>query len=216
VEGFRKHTGLVVPFEKLNVDTDQVVPKQFLTWSTKDGYGRVLFYDWRYVEGEKPNPDFVLNKPRYKGASILLCRANFGCGSSREHAAWALKGFGFRVLIGTTFADIFYSNCFKNSVLPIRVKQEEIDELFRRAEQAEGYQLAVDLEEQTIAEVNPAGNSGFIIKFDIDRFRRDCMLRGLDDIGLALEFERKIHDYEGRHQPAAPLYGPLSFPFSGG
>jgi 3-isopropylmalate/(R)-2-methylmalate dehydratase small subunit len=214
VEAFRKHTGLVAPFDRLNVDTDQIVPKQFLTWSTKEGYGRVLFYDWRYLEGEKPNPDFVLNKPRYQGASILLCRANFACGSSREHAAWALKGYGFRVLLGTSYSDIFYSNCFKNSILPIRLQQDQIDELFRRTEQTEGYQLAVDLEMQTIAEVGPDGQSGKTIRFEINRFRRDCLLRGVDDIGLALEFERKIRDYEGRHQPAAPLFGPLTYPFT--
>jgi 3-isopropylmalate/(R)-2-methylmalate dehydratase small subunit len=214
VEGFRKHTGLAVPFDKLNVDTDQIVPKQFLAWATKEGYGRVLFYDWRYLEGEKPNPDFVLNKPRYQGASILLCRANFACGSSREHAAWALKGFGFRVLLGTTYSDIFYSNCFKNSVLPIRLTQDEIDELYRRTEETPGYQLAVNLETQTITEVNPAGQNGLTIFFEIDRFRRDCMLRGVDDIGLALEFESEIKEYEGRNHPDAPLFGPLTFPFS--
>jgi 3-isopropylmalate/(R)-2-methylmalate dehydratase small subunit len=215
VEGFRKHTGLVVPFDKLNVDTDQIVPKQFLMWSTKDGYGRVLFYDWRYLEDEKPNLDFVLNKPRYQGASILLCRANFACGSSREHAAWALKGFGFRVLLGTSYSDIFYSNCFKNSLLPVRLQEDQIDELFRRTEETDGYQLAVDLETQTIAEVNSNGQSGKTIRFEIDRFRRDCLLRGVDDIGLALEFERKIRDYEVRHHPNAPLFGPLTFPFTG-
>lgn len=214
MEGFRKHTGLAVPFDKLNVDTDQIVPKQFLAWATKEGYGRVLFYDWRYLEGEKPNPDFVLNQPRYQGASILLCRANFACGSSREHAAWALKGFGFRVLLGTTYSDIFYSNCFKNSMLPVRLKQDEIDELFRRAEATPGYQLAVDLETQTIKEVNLAGQKPLKIHFEIDRFRRDCMLRGVDDIGLALEFESKIKDYEARHHPDAPLFGPLTFPFT--
>lgn len=214
MEGFRKHTGLVVPFEKVNVDTDQIVPKQFLTWATKEGYGRVLFWDWRYLEDEKPNPEFVLNQPRYRGASVLLCRANFGCGSSREHAAWALGGFGFRVLIGTSYADIFYANCFKNSILPVKLRQEEIDDLFWRAEQTEGYRLAVDLEAQTIAEMFPAGPTGKSWKFEIDRFRRDCMLRGLDDIGLALEFEEKIRNYEGRHQPEAPLHGALAFPFA--
>ena len=213
MEGFQKHTGLVVPFDKVNVDTDQVVPKQFLAWATKEGYGRVLFYDWRYLEGEKPNPEFILNKPRYKGASIILCRANFGCGSSREHAAWALKGFGFHALIGTSYADIFYANCFKNSVLPVRLPEAVVDELFRRAEKTEGYRLTVDLEEQTVSEVDPDGKPGESWRFDIDRFRRDCMLRGLDDIGLALEFEKKIQAYESAHQPKAPLYGPLDFPF---
>ena len=214
MEPFRKHTGLVVPFDKINVDTDQIVPKQFLTWSTKDGYGRVLFYDWRYLEGEKPNSEFVLNQERYRGASILLCRPNFGCGSSREHAAWALLGFGFHVLIGSSYADIFYANCFKNRVLPVRLEQEQVDELFKRAEQIPGYQLEVDLEAQTITELNSAGMRGKTIRFDIDRFRRDCMLRGVDDIGLALEFESKIREYEGRHQPAAPLNGPLTVPLT--
>ena len=211
MEGFQKHTGLVVPLDKVNVDTDQLVPKQFLTWATKEGYGRVMFWDWRYLENEQPNPEFVLNWPRYQGASILLCRENFGCGSSREHAAWALKGYGIRVLIGTTFADIFYANCFKNSVLPVRLPESVVNELFRRAAAVEGYELAVDLEAQTISEVGVGGQTW---KFDIDRFRRDCMLRGLDDIGLALEFEQKIRAYEGRYQPEAPLYGPLTYPFS--
>ena len=212
MEGFQKHTGLVVPLDKVNVDTDQLVPKQFLTWATKEGYGRVMFWDWRYLENEQPNPEFVLNWPRYQGASILLCRENFGCGSSREHAAWALKGYGIRVLIGTTFADIFYANCFKNSVLPVRLPESVVNELFQRAAAVEGYQLAVDLQAQTISEI---GVDGQTWKFDIDRFRRDCMLRGLDDIGLALEFEQKIRTYEERYQPDARLYGPLAFPFTG-
>ena len=214
MKGFQKHTGLVVPFDKANVDTDQMVPKQFLSWTTKDGYGRVLFYDWRYEEGEKPNPNFVLNQPRYQGASVMLCRPNFACGSSREHAAWALLGFGIHVLIGTTFSDIFYSNCFKNSVLPVRLPENQVNELFQHAEQTEGYQLAVNLETQTITELYSSGQCGKTYTFEIDRFRRDCMLRGLDDIGLALQFENKIRDYEGHHKPTAPLYGPLTFPFT--
>lgn len=214
MQPFQKYTGLVAPFDRVNVDTDQMVPKQFLSWATKEGFGRVLFYDWRYLEGEQPNPAFVLNQPRYSGASILLCRANFGCGSSREHAAWALKGYGFRVLIAPSYADIFYNNCFKNGILLIGLQDEQLDILFRHAEQTEGYRLTIDLENQTIGELNKTGETGQTISFEIDRFRRDCLLQGLDDIGLALRFDEKIREYEKQHQPAAPLCGPLTFPFT--
>jgi len=214
VEPFRTHTGLVVPLDRVNVDTDQIVPKQFLTWATKEGYGRVLLYDWRYLEGEHPNPEFVLNHPRYRGASILLCRTNFGCGSSREHAAWALLDYGFRVLIGTTYADIFYNNCLKNGILPVMLPKEEVDELFRRVESIDNYQLVVDLEQQTVRELNPV-NAGapWIIHFQMNPFRRDNLLNGLDDIGSALHCEDKIMEYERRYKPSAALFGPLTFPF---
>jgi len=134
VQAFRKHAGLVVPLDRVNVDTDQMVPKQFLTWVTRQGYGRVLFYDWRYLDGERPNPDFVLNLPRYRGASILLARANFGCGSSREHAPWAVLDYGIRTIIAPSFADIFYNNCFKNGLLPVTLSEAQVDDLFRRTE----------------------------------------------------------------------------------
>jgi 3-isopropylmalate/(R)-2-methylmalate dehydratase small subunit len=211
---FRTQTGLVAPLDRVNVDTDQIVPKQFLTWATKEGYGRVLLYDWRYLEGEDPNPEFVLNRPRYRGASILLCRTNFGCGSSREHAAWALLDYGFRVLIGPSYADIFYSNCLKNGILPVMLPEREVDELFRRAESIENYQLVVDLERQTIHEVNPVdAGAPWILHFQMDSFHRDNLLNGLDDIGSALRYQNKIEEYERRYKPSAALFGSLTLPF---
>jgi len=195
---FRKHTGLVVPLDRINVDTDQIVPKQFLTWVTRKGYGRVLFYDWRYEDGEKPNPAFVLNAPRYKGASILLARANFGCGSSREHAPWAILDYGIRSVIAPSFADIFYNNCFKNGILPVTLSEAQVDDLFRRTEAKVGYQLSVDLEEQTVRDA-----SGLNLRFEVDPFRRDLLLKGLDDIGLSLLHEKEIADYEQRARPTA-------------
>jgi 3-isopropylmalate/(R)-2-methylmalate dehydratase small subunit len=197
---FRKHTGLVVPLDRINVDTDQMVPKQFLTWVTREGYGRVLFYDWRYLEGERPNPGFVLNLPRYKGASVLLARANFGCGSSREHAPWAILDYGIRAIIAPSFADIFYNNCFKNGILPVTLPEAQVDDLFRRTEAQPGYQLTVDLEEQTIRD-----SAGLLLKFEVDPFRRDLLLKGLDDIGLTLLHEKEIAEYEARVHPAAKL-----------
>jgi len=171
MQPFRKHTGLVVPLDRVNVDTDQMVPKQFLTWVTREGYGRVLFYDWRYFDGERPNPEFVLNFARYKGASILLARANFGCGSSREHAPWAVLDYGIRAIIAPSFADIFYNNCFKNGILPVTLTEEQVDDLFRRTEAQPGYQLSVDLEEKTIRDA-----AGLEIRFELDPFRRDVLL----------------------------------------
>jgi 3-isopropylmalate/(R)-2-methylmalate dehydratase small subunit len=197
---FRKHTGLVVPLDRVNVDTDQMVPKQFLIWTTREGYGRVLFYDWRYLEGERPNPEFVLNLPRYKGASILLARANFGCGSSREHAPWAVLDYGLRVIIAPSFADIFYSNCFKNGILPVTLNEAQVDDLFRRTEAQAGYELSVDLEEKTIRDAG-----GLEIRFDLDPFRRDVLLKGLDDIGVSLLHEKEITNYEARVHPFAQL-----------
>ena len=192
MEGFRKHTGLVVPFEKLNVDTDQVVPKQFLTWSTKDGYGRVLFYDWRYAEDGTPNADFPLNDPRYAGASILVAGANFGCGSSREHAPWSLYDYGFRAVIAPSFADIFYNNSLKNGLLPVALSEEVVREIIDRS-RLESYQITIDLERQMVAD-----SRGFASSFDIDPFRKHCLLNGLDDIGLTLQHEEKITAYESR------------------
>ncbi len=201
---FTKHTGLVMPLDRVNVDTDQMVPKQFLKWLTREGYGRVLFYDWRYLEGEKPNPDFVLNRARYQGASILVTRANFGCGSSREHAPWALLDYGFRAILAPSYADIFYNNCFKNGILPVTLPDAEIDELFRRAEKSEGYQLTVDLETQTVTD-----EAGLKLAFQVDPFRRECLLKGLDDIGLTLRVEDRIAGYEKAHQPSAVMYAPV-------
>ena len=204
MQPFAKHTGLVAPLDRVNVDTDQMVPKQFLKWCTREGYGRLLFYDWRYLEGEKPNPDFVLNQPRYKGASILLTRANFGCGSSREHAPWAILDYGFRSIIAPSYADIFYNNCFKNGVLPVTLPTEQVDELFRRTEATPGYRLTVDLETQTITD-----ESGLKLPFTVDPFRRECLLNGWDDIGLSLRFEDRIAAYEKAHQPHAVKYEPV-------
>src|SRR5579885_1299187 len=170
MQPFVKHTGLVAPMDRVNVDTDQMVPKQFLKELTREGFGRILFYDWRYLPGEKPNPDFVLNFPRYKGASILLARTNFGCGSSREHAPWGVKDYGFRALIAPSYADIFYNNCFKNGILPATLKEAEVDELFKRTEKEEGYSLSIDLPNQTTAD-NTAWSSK--LKFAPAR-RKSC------------------------------------------
>ncbi|SRR5579875_438 len=191
---FTKHTGLVAPLDRVNVDTDQMVPKQFLKLCTREGFGRTLFYDWRYLPGEKPNPDFVLNYPRYKGASILLARANFGCGSSREHAPWAILDYGFRAILAPSYADIFYNNCFKNGILPVTLSNEQIDELFRRTLATEGYRVTVDLEQQVVTD-----DKGLRYSFTVDPFRRDCLLKGLDDIGLTLVHEADIAAYEKKH-----------------
>ena len=201
---FIKHTGLVAPLDRVNVDTDQMVPKQFLKWLTREGFGRVLFYDWRYLDGEKPNPDFVLNFPRYKGASILLARANFGCGSSREHAPWALLDYGFHAVIAPSYADIFYNNCFKNGVLLVTLPDTEVSELFQRAEKNVGYRLTVDLENQTVTD-----DLGVRLSFQIDPFRRECLLKGLDDIGLSLRFADRIAAYEQSRHPSAVMHEPV-------
>jgi 3-isopropylmalate/(R)-2-methylmalate dehydratase small subunit len=198
---FTKQRGLVAPLDRVNVDTDQMVPKQFLKALTREGFGRTLFYDWRYLPGEKPNPDFVLNAPRYQGASVLVARANFGCGSSREHAPWALDDYGFRALLAPSYADIFYNNCFKNGILPVTLSDAEIDEIFRRTESEPGYELTVDLETQTVTD-----EAGLKLGFTVDPFRRDCLLRGLDDIGLTLRHDDRIAAYERDHQPKATLY----------
>jgi 3-isopropylmalate/(R)-2-methylmalate dehydratase small subunit len=204
MQPFTKHTGLVAPLDRVNVDTDQMVPKQFLKWVTREGYGRVLFYDWRFKEGEVPNPDFVLNQPRYQGASILLARANFGCGSSREHAPWGLLDYGFRSIIAPSFADIFYNNCFKNGILPVTLPDAQVEELFRKTESTEGYRLTVDLEALTISD-----NSGLRIPFQLDPFRRDCLLNGWDDIGLTMRFADRIAAYESAHPKSASLFEPV-------
>jgi 3-isopropylmalate/(R)-2-methylmalate dehydratase small subunit len=202
---FSTHTGLVLPLDRVNVDTDQMVPKQFLKALTREGFGRTLFYDWRYLQpGERPNPDFILNWPQYQGASILLTRANFGCGSSREHAPWAIGDYGFRVLIGPSFADIFYNNCFKNGILPAIVTEKESDDLFRRAESEKGYIVSVDLPSQTISD-----NYGLIIKFDIAPSRKEVLLKGLDDIGTSLQHASAIDAYEKSHSSTAKMYSPV-------
>ena len=206
---FKNLTGIVAPLDRVNVDTDQIIPKQFLKAITREGFGRFLFYDWRYLDGEKPNPDFVLNQPRYQGASVLLARTNFGCGSSREHAPWAVLDYGFRAIIAPSYADIFYNNCFKNGILPITLPDAQVDELFRRTEQIEGYKLTVDLESQTITEETPIPDGGLKIPFEVDSFRRECLLNGWDDIGLTLRFADQIAGFEKEHQPSATRYGSL-------
>jgi 3-isopropylmalate/(R)-2-methylmalate dehydratase small subunit len=185
---FRKHTGLVAPLDRANVDTDQIIPKQFLKRIERTGFGQFVFYDWRYLPDGEMNPSFVLNEPRYQGASILVADKNFGCGSSREHAPWALGEYGFRVIIAPSFADIFANNCFKNGMLPIALPVEEI---MKRAQEVEGYRLTVDLETQMIAD-----ESGLSVSFVVDSFQRYCLLEGLDDIALTLRHEEAIKAYE--------------------
>ena len=191
---FTKHAGLVAPMDRPNVDTDQIIPKQFLKRIERTGFGQYLFFDWRLKADGSPNPDFELNRPEYQGATILLARRNFGCGSSREHAPWALEDYGFRVLIAPSFADIFYNNCFKNGLLPIRLEEAQVDDLFRRAAAHPGYRLSVDLESRTLQD-----DFGLLLKFEVDDFRRHCLLHGLDDIGLTLQHADKIAAYEAAH-----------------
>ena len=187
---FRQHTGIVAPLDRANVDTDQIIPKQFLKRIERTGFGEFLFFDWRYLPDGQPNPSFVLNEPRYQGASILVAGKNFGCGSSREHAPWALGEFGFRVIIAPSFADIFANNCFKNGMLPITLPAEQVLEIMKRAQQQEGYSLTVDLERQTIDDSIP---------FTVSDFQRYCLLEGLDDIGLTLRHADLIREYELSH-----------------
>ena len=191
---FKKHTGLVAPLDRANIDTDQIIPKQFLKRIERTGFGEFLFYDWRYLPDGQPNPSFVLNEPRYKGASILVADKNFGCGSSREHAPWALGEFGFRVIIAPSFADIFANNCFKNGMLPITLTAEQVQEIMRRAQAHEGYELTVDLERQIVED-----SQGLSILFVGSEFQRYCLLEGLDDIGLTLRHEDAIREYELSH-----------------
>jgi 3-isopropylmalate/(R)-2-methylmalate dehydratase small subunit len=191
MQSFNKHTGLVAPLDRANVDTDQIIPKQFLKRIERTGFGQFVFYDWRYLPDGKPDPSFVLNKPRYTGASILVTDKNFGCGSSREHAPWALGEYGFRVIIAPSFADIFANNCFKNGMLPITLEAAQVREIMNRAQQQEGYELIVDLERQTIED-----SSGLSILFVVGEFQRHCLLEGLDDIGLTLQNEDAIKKYE--------------------
>lgn len=192
---FHKHTGLTAPLARANVDTDQIIPKQFLKRIERTGFGQFLFYDWRYLPDGQPNPAFVLNEPRYQGASILVADKNFGCGSSREHAPWALGEFGFRAIIAPSFADIFANNCFKNGMLPIALTADQVAEIMTRAQQQDGYQLTIDLERQTVEDAH-----GLSILFVIGEFQRYCLLEGLDDIGLTLRHEDAIRAYEASHR----------------
>jgi 3-isopropylmalate/(R)-2-methylmalate dehydratase small subunit len=207
MQPFSTHTGMVMPLDRVNVDTDQMVPKQFLKALTREGFGRILFYDWRYFNpGERPNPDFVMNFPRYKGASVLLARANFGCGSSREHAPWGVKDYGFRVILAPSYADIFYNNCFKNGILPATLTEAEIEELFKRTEKEEGYSLTIDLPNQTVSDKH-----GLTYHFDIVPSRKEVLIKGLDDIGTSMQHAHKIDAYEGanKHVHHATMHAPV-------
>ncbi len=205
-------TGIVAPLDRANVDTDAIIPKQFLKSIKRTGFGPFLFDEWRYLDHGEPdmdcsgrplNADFVLNQPRYAGATVLLARDNFGCGSSREHAPWALLDYGFRVLVAPSFADIFYNNCFKNGILPVELDAATVDRLFSECAATEGYTLALDLPAQTLT--TPSGEA---LAFEVDAFRKHCLLEGLDDIGLTLQHVDAIRDFEARHKAANPwLFG---------
>jgi 3-isopropylmalate/(R)-2-methylmalate dehydratase small subunit len=191
---FKKFKGIVAPLDVPNVDTDQIIPKQFLKRIERTGFGQFLFYDWRFLEDGSENPEFVLNQPRYRGATILLAEENFGSGSSREHAPWALGDYGFKAIIAPSFADIFSNNCLKNGILTIVLPHEKVRELFKRTSSHEGYSLTVDLEAQKIWD-----DYGWEAQFEIDPFKKKCLLEGLDDIALTLEHEDKIRAYESTH-----------------
>ncbi len=208
MQAFTKLKGLVVPLDRANVDTDAIIPKQFLKSIKRTGYGPFLFDEWRYEDVGQPGmdcskrplrKDFVLNQPRYQGAEILLTRENFGCGSSREHAPWAILDYGISCIIAPSFADIFYNNCFKNGILPVVLTTEEVDTLFAETESQEGYKLDVDLEAQTVT--TPSGQ---VLTFEVDAFRKHCLLNGLDDIGLTLQQADKIKAYEEKRKQEAP------------
>ena len=193
MEAFKEHLGLAAPLNRLNVDTDQIIPKQFLKRIERTGFGQFLFYDWRFLDNGDPNPDFVLNDPRYQAASILIAGANFGCGSSREHAPWALQQYGFKAVIAPSFADIFRNNCYKNGILPIALPDDVTADLMEQIEAQEGYRLMVDLEAQQV--IQPDGTSH---AFEIGDFEKHCLLNGLDEIGWTLQFDEQISAYEGR------------------
>ncbi|WP_459206199.1 3-isopropylmalate dehydratase small subunit [Pseudomonas sp. MLB6B] len=208
MKAFTQHTGLVAPLDRANVDTDQIIPKQFLKSIKRTGFGPNLFDEWRYLDVGQPyqdnskrplNTEFVLNHARYQGASVLLARENFGCGSSREHAPWALDEYGFRSVIAPSFADIFYNNSFKNGLLPIILSDEEVDELFKQVEASPGYQLVVDLQAQAVTRPD-----GKVLHFEIDAFRKHCLLNGLDDIGLTLQDSESIKAFEREHRASQP------------
>lgn len=208
MQTFTTLNGLVAPLDRPNVDTDAIIPKQFLKSIKRTGFGPHAFDDWRYldpgnldtpIDSRRTNPDFVLNQPRYSGAEILLARKNFGCGSSREHAVWALEDAGFRCVIAPSYADIFFNNCFKNGVLPIILSEAQVEQLFSEVDASEGYRLQVDLQEQTVT--TPGGT---VITFEVDPFRKDCLVKGLDDIGLTLQHADEIRAFEEKHQQSQP------------
>ena len=208
MQAFTEHTGLVAPLDRANVDTDAIIPKQFLKSIRRTGFGPYLFDEWRYRDRGEPgqdcssrplNPDFILNQPRFRDATILLARTNFGCGSSREHAPWALLDYGFRVIVAPSFADIFYNNCFKNGILPIVLAEHDVDSLFDEVKATPGYTLRVSLPGQTIT--TPAGAA---LRFDVDAYRKHCLLHGLDEIGLTQQHAEAIRAYEARRRQEAP------------
>ena len=208
MKAFTKITAIVAPLDRSNVDTDAIIPKQFLKSIKRSGFGPNAFDEWRYLDHGEPgmdnskrplNPDFSLNQPRYQGAQILLTRKNFGCGSSREHAPWALDDSGFRAVIAPSFADIFFNNCYKNGLLPIVLTEEQVDQLFKEVEATEGYQLSIDLAEQTLT--TPSGET---FKFDITEHRKHCLLNGLDEIGLTLQHADEIRDFEEKRRQSQP------------
>lgn len=208
MQAFTQLKGLVAPLDRANVDTDAIIPKQFLKSIKRSGFGPNAFDEWRYLDQGEPgmdnskrplNKDFVLNQPRYQGASVLLTRENFGCGSSREHAPWALEDYGFKVIIASSFADIFFNNCFKNGMLPIVLSADIVDALFKQVSANEGYKLDIDLAAQTVT--TPAGD---VYPFEVDAFRKHCLLNGLDDIGLTMQQQDKIKAFETKHRQAQP------------
>jgi 3-isopropylmalate/(R)-2-methylmalate dehydratase small subunit len=208
MQAFTQLNGLVVPLDRSNVDTDAIIPKQFLKSIKRSGFGPNAFDEWRYLDHGEPgmdnskrkiNPDFVLNQARYQGGSVLLARENFGCGSSREHAPWELEDYGFRAIIAPSFADIFFNNCFKNGMLPIVLSADDVDALFKETESAEGYKLNIDLSTQTIS--TPSGKT---YKFEVDAFRKHCLLNGLDDIGLTMQHQDAIKVFETKHKAVQP------------
>lgn len=200
MQPFRTLTSLAMPLDRANVDTDQIIPKQFLKRIERTGYGDFLFFDWRQTPAGEPISDFVLNDPRFKGAQILVAGKNFGCGSSREHAAWALSDFGFRAVIAPTFADIFYSNAGKNGIVLVKLSEEQVDQLLKNASTIPGYQLTVSLEEQKVTD-----GRGFSASFEFDSFRKFCLMEGLDDIGLTLRHAAELDKFEKRHDEAGWL-----------
>ncbi|TGK02277.1 3-isopropylmalate dehydratase small subunit [Leptospira selangorensis] len=201
MKAFTQHEGLAVLIDRPNIDTDAIIPKQFLKKIERTGFGVHLFHDWRYLddEGTKPNPEFSLNQDRYKGASVLVTRDNFGCGSSREHAPWALEDYGFRAIIAPSYADIFYNNCFKNGMLPVVLKPEEVDEIFKIVDKTPGAKIKIDLDKQNV--ISPSGN---VYNFEVDSFRKYCLFNGLDDIGLTLQHVVEISTYEEKNRKDVP------------
>jgi len=196
LEPFKRVKGIVAPLDRVNVDTDQIIPKQFLKLVQRTGFGQYLFYDWRFHPDGKPKAEFVLNEPKYSGAKILIARANFGCGSSREHAAWSLLDYGFRAIIAPSFADIFYNNCFKNGILLITLDETIIERYFDNVAKHPGFSLEIDLAQQTILD-----SDGSVVRFDIDPFRKKALIEGLDDIELTLKHAEKIREYESHLRP---------------